>query len=58
MIIELKSVGCVIDTDTKLVYTKPSDGWYGDSGIDLYSTSNDWVDKLSDEDIYLINENI
>ena len=56
--IELKSVGSIIDTDTRLVYTNLSNGYYADTGIDLYSTSKDWVDKLSDEDIYLINENI
>ena len=58
MMIELKSVGSIIDTDTRLVYTTLSNGYYADTGIDLYSTSKDWVDKLSDEDIYLINENI
>ena len=65
MILELKSVGCVIDTETCITYSKFSEQgkeWYGkdyddNDGVHLFECIEDWVDKLSDEDVVLINEN-
>jgi hypothetical protein len=65
MILELKSVGSVIDTETKIVYAAYNEEarqLYGiiydkDSGVHLDKCSKEWVDDLSEHDITLINEN-
>ena len=57
MIIELKSVASVIDTETKIVYPKYQMGGYDStSGRHLDELSENFVKTLNEEDITLINE--
>jgi len=57
MILELKSVGSVIDTETKIVYPKYQMGGYDStSGRHLDELSENFVKTLNEEDITLINE--
>ena len=57
MIVELKSVGSVIDTDTRIVYPKYQMGGYDKlSGRHLDELPKSFVDEMSEEDIILINE--
>ena len=64
MILELKSVGSVIDTETKIVYAAYNDdarklhgvSYDKDSGVHLDNCSKEWVDDLSEDDIVAINE--
>ena len=59
MILELKSVGSVIDTETKIVYPKYQMGGYDKtSGRHLDDLSQFFISEMSEEDITLINENI
>ena len=56
MIVELKSVGSVIDTDTRIVYPKYQMGGYDKlSGRHLDELPKSFVDEMSEEDIILIN---
>jgi hypothetical protein len=57
MILELKSVASVIDTQTKMVYPKYQMGGYDtSSGVHLDNLDKKFVDEMSEEDIILINE--
>jgi hypothetical protein len=57
MIVELKSVGSVIDTDTKIVYPKYEMGGYDKlSGIHLDKLDERFVNEMSESDVVLINE--
>jgi hypothetical protein len=57
MIVELNSVGSVIDTETKIVYPKYQMGGYDKlSGIHLDHLDKKFVDEMSEADITLINE--
>lgn len=57
MIVELKSVASVIDTETKIVYPKYQMGGYDKlSGVHLDNLPKKFVDEMSEEDITLINE--
>ncbi len=59
MIVELNSVGSVIDTETKIVYPKYQMGGYDKlSGIHLDNLSESFVKEMSEADITLINESI
>lgn len=59
MIVEIKSVKSVIDTETKMVYPKYSMGWIDKwNGVHLNELEREFVDKISEEDIILINENL
>lgn len=59
MILELKSVGSVIDTQTKIVYPKYQMGGYDKtSGKHLDDLDKKFVDEMSEDDITLINETI
>ena len=57
-LIELESVGCVVDPDTLEVYPL-----YGSGAIDfgnavsLYETSEEWFNALSEYDINLLIKN-
>ena len=58
MILNLNSIGSVIDTETKIVYAKYQNGGYDvSSGKHLDECSEQFVNLLSEEDITLINEN-
>jgi len=57
MIVELNSVGSVIDTETKIVYPKYQMGGYDKlGGIHLDNLSESFVREISEADITLINE--
>ena len=64
MIVILKSVGCVYDTETKMtfaMYNESAQKLYNkiydeESGTHLDDCDEHWVDTLSDEDVLLINE--
>ena len=57
MIVELKSVGSVIDTDTRIVYPKYQMGGFDKlSGKHLDELDKRFVNEMSEEDITLINE--
>ena len=58
MILELKSVASVIDTETKIVYPKYQMGGYDKlSGVHLDNLPQSFVNEMKEEDITLINEN-
>jgi len=57
MIVELKSVASVIDTDTKIVYPKYEMGGFDKlSGTHLDKLDKRFVNEMSEADITLINE--
>ena len=57
MIVELKSVASVIDTDTRIVYPKYEMGGYDKlSGRHLDKLDEHFVNEMSEFDITLINE--
>jgi hypothetical protein len=57
MIVELKSVASVIDTETRIVYPKYQMGGYDKlSGKHLDDLEDKFVKEMSDADITLINE--
>ena len=59
MILEIKSVASVIDTETKIVYPKYQMGGFDRlSGVHLDDLTKKFVDEISEDDIVLINENI
>ena len=58
MILNLNSVGSVIDTETKIVYAKYQNGGYDvSSGKHLDDCSEHLISLMSEDDIILINEN-
>ena len=57
MIVELKSVASVFDTETKIVYPKYQMGGYDKlSGRHLDDLDKKFVDEISEADITLITE--
>ena len=57
MIVELNSVGSVIDTETKMIYPKYQMGGYDKlSGKHLDELDEHFVNEMSEADITLINE--
>ena len=57
MIVELKSVASVIDTETKIIYPKYQMGGFDKlSGKHLDDLEEQFVKEMSDADITLINE--
>ena len=57
MIVELKSVASVFDTETKIVYPKYQMGGYDKlSGTHLDKLDNHFVNEMSESDVTLINE--
>lgn len=59
MIIELKSVASVYDTETKMFYAKYQMGGYDKlSGIHVNDLTKEFVDSISEQDIIKINEKI
>jgi hypothetical protein len=57
MIVELKSVGSVIDTDTRIVYPKYQMGGFDKlSGKHLDELDKRFVNEMSEDDVTLINE--
>jgi hypothetical protein len=59
MIVEIKSVASVIDTETKIVYPKYEMGGFDKlSGRHLDDLDKKFVDEISEADITLINESL
>ena len=59
MIVELKSVASVIDTETKIVYPKYQMGGFDKlSGKHIDDLDKKFVDEISEADITLINESL
>jgi hypothetical protein len=59
MIVELKSVACVLDTKTKIIYPKYQMGGYDkSSGKHIDDLDKKFVDEISEADIVLINESL
>jgi len=59
MIVELKSVASVFDTNTKIVYPKYQMGGYDKlSGTHLDDLDKRFVNEISEADITLINESL
>ena len=59
MILEIKSVASVIDTETLMVYPKYQMGGFDRlSGVHLNELTEKFVNEISEDDIVLINENI
>ena len=57
MIIELKSVASVYDTETKMFYAKYQMGGYDKlSGVHIDDLSKTFVDSISEEDLIKVNE--
>jgi hypothetical protein len=57
MIVELKSVASVIDTETRIVYPKYQMGGFDKfSGKHLDKLDKQFVNEMSEADITLINE--
>ena len=57
MIVELKSVASVIDTETRIIYPKYEMGGYDKlSGRHLDKLDEHFVNEMSESDITLINE--
>lgn len=56
MIIELNSVGSVVDDQTMMVYPKMLDGTiqYGVNGVPLLETCDEWVESLEGDDILTV----
>jgi len=51
MLVQLKSVGCVLDTKEFLVYPMFEDGSVDiESGVELNECTEEWNESLSDED--------
>ena len=57
-LVELESVGCVIDPDTLEVYPLFENGAidFGNA-VSLYETSDEWFEALSEYDINLLVKN-
>ena len=57
-LVELESVGCVIDPDTCEVYPLFENGAidFGNA-VSLYETSDEWFEALSEYDINLLVKN-
>jgi len=51
-LIELNSVGSVIDIEEKVVYPQMTNGLPDlDGGVEVYETSDEWFEALSEGDV-------
>ena len=56
--IELESVGSVINPQNGMVYPQLTNGLPDlECGVELEEVSDEWIDALSDSDLYLLMEN-
>jgi len=56
MIVELNSVGSVVDTETLFTYPKYINGGYDkDGGIHICEVSDEWYSSLNEEDKYVVD---
>ncbi len=56
--IPLKSVDCVLDSENGIIYPMLADGSTDltDIGTSLLSVTDEWLDKLSEDDMWKIAE--
>jgi hypothetical protein len=57
MLLELKSINSIFDTEKGIVYSNQGT-LITSTPIKIAMMFNGWVDNLSDEDVILINENL
>ena len=57
MLLELKSINSILDTEKGIVYSNQGT-LITSTPIKIAMMFNGWVDNLSDEDVILINENL
>jgi len=56
--IELESVGCVVDTETRIVYPLFENGAIDlGMGVEFEELDQDWLDQLSGDDVDILREN-
>ena len=56
--IELESVGCVVDTETQMVYPLFENGAIDlGMGVEFENLDQDWLDQLSGDDIDTLRNN-
>jgi len=56
--IELESVGCVVDTETRIVYPLFENGAIDlGMGVEFEELAQDWLDQLSGDDVDILREN-
>ena len=56
--IELESVGCVLDTETRIVYPLFENGAIDlGMGVEFEELDQDWLDQLSGEDVDILRNN-
>lgn len=59
MIVNLDSVGCVIDTNEMLVHAQMKDGSVDlENGVHIDEVSEEWMSTLSIEDLVKLNKNL
>lgn len=55
MIVELNSVGCVMDTNEMLVHAQMKDGSIDiENGVHIEEVSEEWMSSLSNEDFVMV----
>ena len=56
--IELESVGCVVDPETRIVYPLYENGAIDlGSGVEFENLDQDWLDQLSGDDVDTLRNN-
>jgi hypothetical protein len=56
--IELESVGCVVDTETRIVYPLFENGAIDlGMGVEFEELDQDWLDQLSGDDVDTLRNN-
>ena len=56
--IELESVGCVVDTETRIVYPLFENGAIDlGMGVEFEELDQDWLDQLSGDDVDILRNN-
>ena len=54
-LLRLESVGCLVDVDICEVYPEDVNGYPDwDNGVNLYETSEEWFESLSENDLNLL----
>jgi hypothetical protein len=56
MLVDLSSVGCMIDTKTMLVHAQMEDGSVDQNGVHIDDVSAEWVQSLSSKDFVSVGK--
>jgi len=56
MLVDLSSVGCMIDTKTMLVHAQMEDGSVDQNGVHIDDVSEEWVRSLSSKDFVKVGK--